>query len=122
MCLFPAPRTVDSHFSPLCSPVTGAKERIATLRYRYEVVSASLASLDERVARNTAELESMRRSYHDNEDYRGTPSAQPQPEVLDISDDDIARELGEIRDLESRKRALEERVSEMEKDLGGLMR
>ena len=62
----------------------------------------------------------MRRSYDDDDIYN-LPAA-PQPRRLDISDVDIARELAEIQDLERRKHALEERVSGMEKDLGGLMR
>lgn len=42
-------------------------------------------------------------------------------ETSDITDEDIERELEEIRDLERRKRALEDRVTGMERDLGGLM-
>lgn len=89
------------------------------------MISQSIGRLEERVAKNTAELEQMSRSYgdDDDDDYDdyGTAAAS-QPETVDITDDDIARELEEIRELEQRKQALEDRVSGMERDLGGLMR
>ena len=73
------------------------------------------------MAANSAELEQMSRSYdNDYDDHDTAAASQPEPE--DITDEDIARELGEIRELERRKRVLEDRVSGMEKDLGGLMR
>lgn len=103
-----------------CSPIAGAKEKIASLRYRHETIAESIAQLEDRVAANTAELESMRQSYEDDEDDFN-PTTAPQPEALDVTDEDIERELVEIRELERRKRSLEERVTGMERDLGGLM-
>ncbi|KAF4172662.1 hypothetical protein CNMCM8694_002205 [Aspergillus lentulus] len=99
----------------LCNvyPVTGAQEKIATLRYRHELISDSIAQLEDRVARNTAELEQMSHSYGDEYDEYDNPTTAP-PEVTDA---DIEREIEEIRELERRKRALEARVSGMERDL-----
>lgn len=57
---------------------------------------------------------------HDDDDFEDLDT--PQQEVVNVTDEDIARELEEIRKLERKKRALEERVSGMERDLGGLMR
>jgi type I restriction-modification system DNA methylase subunit len=81
------------------------------------LISDSIAQLEDRVARNTAELEQMSHSYGDEyDDYdNSTTTAQ------EVTDADIEREMEEIRELERRKRALEARVSGMEKDLGGLM-
>lgn len=63
----------------------------------------------------------MSRSYGDGyEDY--DTGVALQSETVDVTDDDIEQELAEIRDLEGKKRALEDRVSGMERDLGGLMR
>jgi hypothetical protein len=77
--------------------------------------------LEGRVASNTAELERMSRSYGDGyEDY--DTGATLQSETVEVTDDDIEQELAEIRDLEGKKRAMEDRVSGMERDLGGLMR
>ncbi|RMJ24142.1 hypothetical protein PHISP_04977 [Aspergillus sp. HF37] len=102
-------------------PVAGAQEKIASLRYRHQLISESLGQLEDRVASNTAELERMSRSYGDDyEDY--DTGATLQSETVDVTDDDIEQELAEIRDLEEKKRALEDRVSGMERDLGGLMR
>ena len=41
---------------------------------------------------------------------------------VQITTEDFLREEEEIRELEKKKRALEDRVSEMESDLGGLRR
>lgn len=40
--------------------------------------------------------------------------------MADVTDEDLERELEEIRELERRKRTLEARVTGMERDLGGL--
>lgn len=85
------------------------------------MITESLAKLEDRVTRNTAELERMSSSYGD--EYDDFDTADPSPvESMEVTDDDIERELEEIKELEEKKRALEERVTGMEKDLGGLMR
>lgn len=109
-----------NHFLIDLSPVAGAKENISSLRYRHEMITESIAQLEDRVAANTAELESMRQSYEDDDDDFN-PASASQPEAPDVTDEDIERELAEIRELERRKRSLEERVTGMERDLGGLM-
>lgn len=48
--------------------------------------------------------------------------SEPQQHEIHVTDEDIERELEEIRELERRKQALENRVTGMERDLGGLMR
>ena len=53
------------------------------------------------------------------DDYEMTSSVKT--ETPEVTDEDIERELEEIKDLERRKRALEDRVTGMERDLGGLM-
>jgi hypothetical protein len=103
----------------LCNvyPVAGAQEKIATLRYRHELISDSIAQLEDRVARNTAELEQMSHSYGDEYDDYDNSTTAP----TEVTDADTEREMEEIRELERRKRALEARVSGMERDLGGLI-
>ncbi len=62
----------------------------------------------------------MSRSYDD--DYDDFDNAGPvNPEVMDVTDADLDRELEEIRELEKKKRSLEVRVNGMERDLGGLL-
>lgn len=82
--------------------------------------SNSIANLEARVAQNTAELEQMRDSYGDDHDDYDTAGSM-QTEAPEVTDNDIQRELEEIRYLERRKRTLEDRVTGMERDLGGLM-
>ncbi|KAL2816944.1 DASH complex subunit Spc34 [Aspergillus granulosus] len=106
----------------LCNvyPVAGAQDEIASLRYRHQLISQSIAELEERVARNTEELESMSRSYDDDyDDYENAGALNP--ELTGVTDADLERELEEIKDLERRKRRLEARVTGMERDLGGLL-
>ncbi|KAH8703927.1 DASH complex subunit Spc34 [Talaromyces proteolyticus] len=104
----------------LCNvyPVPGAPEKISNLRYRYSQITASLEQLEARVAENTAELERINEAYDKDEfDF-----ADSQPQDTQVTDDDIEKELEEIRELERRKRTLEERVTGIERDLGELMR
>ncbi|KAE8351480.1 DASH complex subunit Spc34 [Aspergillus coremiiformis] len=106
----------------LCNvyPVAGAQEKIASLRYRHQLMAESILKLEGRVARNTAELEKMSHSYGDGyDDYETTGTLQP--DAADITEADIEREMEEIRELERKKRTLEAHVSGMERDLGGLM-
>ncbi|OXV07688.1 hypothetical protein Egran_04548 [Elaphomyces granulatus] len=102
-------------------PITGAAEKISTLRYRYQEVSDSIAQLEARVAKNAAQLDRLNRSYGDPDDDR-EPFEIRQPDTVDITDEDIERELDEIHELEQKKRVLEDRVTGLERDLGGLRR
>lgn len=103
----------------MSSPVIGAQDKITSLRYRHEIISGSIANLEERVARNTDELDQMRGSYGDDDDHNNFLLSQAA--IPEVTDEDIERELEEIRELERRKRAMEARVTGMERDLGGLM-
>ncbi|KKK18929.1 hypothetical protein P175DRAFT_0434781 [Aspergillus ochraceoroseus IBT 24754] len=107
----------------LCNvyPVAGAQEKMASLRYRHEMITDSIAELEERVAKNTVELENMSRSYEDDHDDFENPGSL-QSEAAGVSDADIEQEMEEIRELERKKRSLEARVTGMDRDLGGLLR
>ncbi|KAI2786629.1 hypothetical protein POX_g09017 [Penicillium oxalicum] len=106
----------------LCNvyPVPGAQEKIETLRYRHETISESIARLEARVAASTAELEQMRHSYGDEEEELA-PAPVANPDTPNVTEEDIERELSEIRELERRKRTLEARVTGLDRDLGGLL-
>lgn len=109
----------------LCSPISGAADKIAKLRSRYQQLSANIAHYEDRVARNATQLDGMyHRQRHeavpeDDETMLEftTPGQAPR-----MTRQDLDREEEEILALESKKRGLEERVTGMEKDLGGLMR
>lgn len=104
------------------SPVSGAAEKISNLRYRYAQVTDSLEQLDARVAENTAELERINQAYDKENDFDFAEQQQQQQPETNVTDEDIERELEEIRELERRKRTLEERMTGIDRDIGGLMR
>lgn len=104
------------------SPVSGAAEKISNLRYRYAQVTDSLEQLDARVVENTAELERISQAYDKDNDFDLAEQQPPQPQDTNVTDEDIERELEEIRELEQRKRTLEERMTGIDRDIGGLMR
>ncbi|KAK4574085.1 hypothetical protein LTR86_001846 [Recurvomyces mirabilis] len=116
-------------------PIPGATDRIAELRQRHQQLLANIAHYEDRVSRNTQELQLMNRATsrtgygrendgHDAEtgnlaesEDNGTSST-----TVPLTKDDLRREEEEIRELERKKRGLEERVTGMERDLGGLAR
>ncbi|WEW57569.1 hypothetical protein PRK78_003036 [Emydomyces testavorans] len=109
----------------LCNvyPVAGAKEKISSLRQRHRDFSESIACLEERVADQAQQLDQMNHSNSYGSDYYHAEHSEPTKQhETDITEEDIQRELEEIKELEIRKRLLEDRVSRMETDLGGLLR
>lgn len=103
----------------------GALERVAAVRRRFSKVAASIQQYEQLVANQAAQLRSMNGhstfGMDDMEEdaFTQTPK-QPQEHALTF--EDIHREEENIKELERRKRTLEERVSGMEKDLGGILR
>ena len=109
----------------LCSiyPVTGAAEKIASLRSRHRQVSESVAEYEQRVVKQQSKLDRVNRGGSFDVGDEGEDGQASQGELgVTVTDGDLRLEEQEIRDLEAKKRALEERVAGMEKDLGGLMR
>ncbi|KAF2769495.1 DASH complex, subunit Spc34 [Teratosphaeria nubilosa] len=102
-------------------PIEGAKEKIAALRRRHEQLAVNIAHYEDRVNRNTQELQLQNRptsggAYDDEELSIDDNDAMP------ATKEDLMREAEEVRELERKKQMLEERVTGMSKDLGGLMR
>ncbi|KAK2853277.1 hypothetical protein FQN49_005233 [Arthroderma sp. PD_2] len=110
----------------LCNvyPVAGAQEKITTIRSRHREITNSLTHLERRVSDQAAELEQMNHSPYDDSDYPhdAENADATRSEAVEVTDEDIERELEAIRELEAKKRRLEARVTGMEKDLGGLLR
>jgi len=108
-------------------PTAGSAEKIASLRERYEQLTANISHYQDRVARNAQQLDLMyQRTGHDDADFEDDDFAGPaipaRTNAPGMTREDLEREEQEIKDLERKKRGLEERVTGMEKDLGGLMR
>ncbi|KAI9881219.1 MAG: hypothetical protein M1830_007197 [Pleopsidium flavum] len=113
------------------SPIPGAEERIATLRTRYGQLSSSIARQEARVEKQAAQLDKMNRPKEFDEDEEDLDRDNVNERRLDapagieetqVNSVDPMREEEEIKELEKKKRGLEDRVSGMERDLGGLLR
>jgi predicted MPP superfamily phosphohydrolase len=105
--------------------IPGANDRIAGLRKRHQQLTANIQYHEGRVNQQTEDLAKItRKDYADDDDGEngdvGASAAAAAPTIM--SREDMEREEAEIRELEMKKKALEERVTGMEKDLGGLMR
>ena len=110
--------------------IAGVPEKIHALRTRHGQLQTSLAHYEAKVAKQTRELEKMNRGEttwdeDDDEEFDEeglkTPGTEPEEE-FEVTDEDLRKEEEEIRDLERKKKELEDRVSGMERDLGGLLR
>lgn len=105
------------------SPIPNANERITSLRRRHQQLAANIAHYEGVVADQTAQLQAMNRptsrtGYSDDgkaEDDAGEVS-------IPLTREDLEREEQEVKELERKKKGLEDRVEGMERDLGGLMR
>ena len=109
-------------------PIPGVSERIKGLRTRYGQIQASVQHYEQKVTRQTRELERMNRGDgwdadedEDDGEGRDTPGTEEEMEV-EITDEDLRSEEEEIKELEKKKKELEDRVKGMERDLGGLLR
>jgi len=105
-------------------PVAGAQERIGALRSRHERLEGSIGRYEERVERQMGVLERMNRQRDGEEDEEGGEGEERGfgGGGREVTEEDLLREDEEIRELERKKKGLEERVSGMERDLGGLLR
>lgn len=117
----------SSTYADIVSPVAGAAEKIASLRNRYRQIGESIAIYEEKVAKQQLKLERMNKSSEfvsesqDEEDDDEDGGVHPAAGAT-VTEEDLRIEEQEIKDLELKKRTLEERVAGMEKDLGGLLR
>ncbi|RDA84991.1 hypothetical protein CP532_3888 [Ophiocordyceps camponoti-leonardi (nom. inval.)] len=96
----------------------GARERIASLRSRFRAGSNTIAYYEAKVADQTAQLAAMNKLWIDDVD---ADSKQPEDETEAWTEDDLRREEQEAREMEAKKKELQERLRAMDKDIGGLM-
>ncbi|KAL2430271.1 hypothetical protein ABEF95_002481 [Exophiala dermatitidis] len=105
--------------------VAGASERIRALRNHYREVSSSLSALESKVSKQQTSLDRQNQGFDEShaewDDMRHENTSR-NGDMTEFTDQDFQLEEDEIKELEARKRALEERVAGMEKDLGGLLR
>lgn len=101
--------------------VPGAHEKIAAMRQRHARLEGSLQYYENRLAEQTTQLNRLNRSRGDyaEEDDEPEPEDEPQEEFV-LTAEDLRREEEEVRQLESKKRGLEDRVHSMGRDISGL--
>ena len=104
-------------------PIAGASDRISSLRRRHQQLAANIAHYEGVVADQTAQLQAMNRptsrtGYSD--DGKGVDEGEETS--IPLTKEDLEKEDQEVKELERKKKGLEERVEGMERDLGGLMR
>ena len=63
-----------------------------------------------------------RTGYTDDDDGGRAEAGAAEEASIPLTKEDLEREEEEIKELERKKRGLEDRVTGMERDLGGLMR
>ncbi|KAL8700062.1 MAG: hypothetical protein Q9224_001137 [Gallowayella concinna] len=116
----------------LCSiyPMAGASDKISSLRSRFDQLTASVSRYEARVSKQAAQLAKRNRREESNDDQDDTSLGESADLKLNdgrlneapITAADLEREEQEIRELERKKQTLEDRLSGMERDLGGLLR
>ena len=107
--------------------MAGATEKIASLRSRYRQTAESVAIYEEKVSKQQSKLERMNKSSDfgsKSQDEDGGYDEEGTHEAVEpaVTEEDLRLEEQEVKELELKKRTLEERVSGMERDLGGLLR
>lgn len=111
----------------LCAvyPIEGAIDKIDSLRMRYEQLTSSIARHEARIAEQASQLERLNqpKKYDDNERPNNEDhEASQELQRGKVTAEDIQREEVEMKELEKKKRGLEDRVSGYERDIGGLLR
>lgn len=105
--------------------VEGAAEKIASIRQRHELLVSSVSEYQDLITQQQTDLEQFDsatgQDFHDDEVDDATVAPFRGPSTASGEFDPEAEEA-EIRELEARKQALEERVTGMGKDLEGLLR
>jgi chromosome segregation ATPase len=108
------------------SPISGAAEKIMALRQRHQRLVASIEHYEYKVAEQDEQLKQLNkpRDFDDGEahDDQGDEAQHAPPEELPMTEDDLRREEEEIKELERKRRGLEERVNSMGKDITGVLR
>lgn len=115
--------TLDGH-ADCCSPIEGATAKIKSLRTRYEQLTASVEHYEARVGKQASQLERMNKSKHHDEDGYDDDDHEAivEYQATQVTTEYLEREEAEMKELERKKRGLEDRVSGYERDIGGLLR
>ncbi|KAL7619879.1 hypothetical protein AAE478_010426 [Parahypoxylon ruwenzoriense] len=100
-------------------PLPGALERIAAQRSKYAHSRSTLAYYEAKVAEQAEALGRMNKDHWMDDDEEEEEVPQDAEEIL--TEDDLRREEEEVRELDKKKKELQERLKAMDKDLDGLL-
>lgn len=108
----------------LCAvyPLPGALERIPAQRQKYAQQSATLAYYEGKVAEQQEALQRMNleRVLSEDEEEEQAGEDEEGAEAV-MTEEDLRREEGEVRELDKKKRELQARLQAIDSDLGGLL-
>ncbi|WYZ34309.1 hypothetical protein EsH8_I_000585 [Colletotrichum jinshuiense] len=100
----------------------GALERIPQLRSRYAHQTNTLAYYEAKVAEHQATLERMNKDHWMGEGDEEQDVPEDEDEGGDLmTEEDLRAEEEVVRELDKKKRELQQRLRAMDKDLGGLL-
>ncbi|KAI1432987.1 DASH complex subunit Spc34 [Xylaria sp. CBS 124048] len=107
-------------------PLPGALERIAAQRAKYAHSRSTLAYYEAKVEEQAEVLRQMNKDHwKDNAENDDDDDEEPRDDAGGngdiITEEDLRRIEAEVRDLEKKKKDLQERLRAMDKDLGGLL-
>lgn len=104
----------------LAYEVDGAQDRISSLRHNHERICGSIQQYEQIVSTQQTRLRNLSDGRSLEQARMSDVSTAPTRISRDISEEDMSREEEVIKELEIRKKALERRVADMQRDLGGL--
>ncbi|KAI1207638.1 DASH complex, subunit Spc34 [Annulohypoxylon truncatum] len=104
-------------------PLPGALERIAAQRSKYAHSRSTLAYYEAKVAEQAEALGKMNKDHwmDDDEEEEEREQDVPQEGEEIYTEEDLIREGEQIRELEKKKRELQERLQTIDKDIDGLL-
>ncbi|KAF5521592.1 hypothetical protein CGCA056_v006591 [Colletotrichum aenigma] len=98
----------------------GALERIPQLRNRYAHQTNTLAYYEAKVAEHQAALERMNKDHWMGDEEEPEDDEEEEDEDM-MTEEEYRAEEELVRDLDRKKRELQQRLRAMDKDLGGLL-
>ncbi|PPJ49981.1 hypothetical protein CBER1_04731 [Cercospora berteroae] len=104
--------------------IPGTADKISQLRSRHRQLTANIKHYEAKVNQQTEDLARMNRLPVSDDDEDLIPYEDEDKTITGpfITKEDLEKEEADVRELEKKKQTLTERVNDMEKDLGGLMR
>ena len=105
----------------MVSPIPGASEKIAALRVRHSQLNSSIVRFESRISKQTGRLAQMHRSKSFDDSDDDVNSGEPDDHIvqrnineqIEIIPEDFSKEEEEIKDLEKKKRSLENKISDV---------